>query len=1078
MTDSMMGTILNHELRRRFASPITWLMFIGLAGYTAATMAGGETELLAGGGVPHNGSLLIYYWAMYSGFWVAVLGPILFAAPLLRDLQVRIAPLVFSKPLSDGDYFWGHYLASLIVAFVVLLSIPAAMIVTPAVVQALGYSELAFLPSTPWQHIGLATLIWIAPACFVYGSIHYATAAMSSRPMVSYAFSVLSMAVFTYFFVAFQGSGGHRFWIEVIDPMGKQTIDGQALLWSVAERGTHRLEATTSLVANRLLYLTAAAVILLCARWRFGLIPFLERARGVPRKVRPAKLRPITPGSSMTQAPIAPDSVSSLTRLAVYIGAWHVRVSTRSTVFRVVVAALLMIAMETGWSSAAEYFNPPENRMLPTAQFLLSVVEPQMFMLLIMVVIYFTGELVARDRDCRIAPLIESCPLPASLLPVARWIGATGLALLLACLPAIAVVLLQWANLWLEPFPGHFVRSVLLHSAPPVMAYAWLTVAIYGFTGRRLMSQGIPMAVLWASVALHEAGVIEQRLFLLGLPADLLFSDFDILAGSTTRHLALASYFLGITGLLVVFSMAWRARSGVSRNEDSQQNGRAKRKLSMLWGAVVFAAMAVGGAYSVLCELYVEHDAVSIAQNYDEQAAYEQRYGFLADMPPPAIKALRIEVDLHPETSTVDYTGQWTIENRGKEPLSVLYISYPENSTFLEARSDETPLTAVSSDEALRVVEYRLTSPLPPQGRASVSFRMRSRYAGFTYEAFEGSAGRGSVFLDRNALPKLGYDRERELTSRAQRRQRGLPAERHAIRMDDATFADGYGRMDVQTRIAAPETFQIASVGEHVSEEVSGGRRTVIATGQQVPFQFLVAAGRTDRRIAEWIAQRGTIPLALDRLPQHAGNDDRVLSATRMALTEFERRFSPYPYHAVHIAETGQFTIDDKPLGTRSAASLVVMPERQGWLDDYRKTPQRDYLTFTLATRLATAWWGNSVAASAGRGADVLDQGVPILLGLEIIAKVHGEQAAKDYVDLLREQLKRETSASESGVVDMLNTQFEPYAGLQAGIRLYDRRTQLGAERFDALLDDFYRSHVGKHEGLVRPIALTTALGM
>jgi hypothetical protein len=355
---------------------------------------------------------------------------------------------------------------------------------------------------------------------------------------------------------------------------------------------------------------------------------------------------------------------------------------------------------------------------------------------------------------------------------------------------------------------------------------------------------------------------------------------------------------------------------------------------------------------------------------------------------------------------------------------------------------------------------------------------MRSRDAGFTYEAFEGSVGRGSVFLDRHALPKFGYDRERELTSKAQRRQRGLPAERHAIHADDAAFADGHGRVDMRVRITAPETFQVASAGEHVAEEVSDGRRTVVTLGHQVPFQFLVAAGRTERRVAEWAAHGQTIPLMLDRLPQHAGNDDRVLSATRMVLSELERRFGAYPYSAVHIAETGQFTLDDKPLGVRAAASLVVMPERQGWLDDYRKTPQRDYLAFTLATRLATNWWGHSVAASAGPGADVLDKGVPILLGLEMIARMHGEEAAKDYVDLLREQLKRETSASENGAVDMLATQFEPYAGLQAGIRLYDRRTQLGAERFDALLDDFYRSHVDKHEGLARPAALTAVLGM
>lgn len=1079
----MLRTVLMLELRRRLRAPLTWLMFAGLALYTAATMAGGETAQLAGAGVPHNGAFMLQYWSMYSAFWVAVLGPILFTAPALRDLKVRIAPLVFATPIGDGDYFWGKYVASLLVCLIVMLSIPITLLAVSWLHRYGLFGDLLFLPQIPWRQVAQATTLWVLPACVVYGSLHYAMATLSGRPLSSYAFAVLSMGVFTFFFVAFQADGNHRFWIEVIDPMGKQTVDGQALYWSVSERATRLLEAQPTLVANRLGYLALALATLLFARWRFCLPRFLAAGREHRTRRPPAPVfgagTPVRSHSSVAgdvpAIEVTPQTPFRRVRLALWLGGWHAAVTWRLQVFRIVAAGLVLIGIETGWSAAAEFFNGPENHLLPAAQVLLSVIEPQMFMLIMMVTIYFAGELLARDHDSRIAGLVDSAPLPAGLTQVGHWLAVSLLAVGLSVLPSLATLILQLASGYLEAVPAHFARSAFIHIAPLALTYAWLTCAVYWFSGNRLMSQGLPMAVLWAGVALHEVHAVQQRLFLLGLPADLAFSDFDLLAPSTARHLALGSYFIGVSGLLAALALGWRLRGQVRFS--------VRRPPAVVWAMLLFASLAVAGGLRVSIQLQ-RHDWLPSGLARDRQADYEHRYGFLMEQQDLLIRALRLDLQLQPGRGELLADGRWTVINDGKKPLTRLYLSLPDNSRIDRLTLDGTVLDALSEDEHLRVVRYDLPQALAPAQAATIAWRMRTHARGYTYDSSEHRIERGSVVLDPHDLPVLGYDRSRELASNAQRQQRGLPPRRPLLDQPDR-FASHptAGRADLELRVRVPKDFLVGASGQRVAERVDNQWRQTEFRQQNAPLLWLVTAAPVKERTVYWTSRNGRhIAIRLQNLAIHGANEARVLATAEDALTTFEQRFGPYPQTSLEVAETGQFLRDEErasPL-VQSAGGFIAMPERTGWLHDDRQEPTYDYLAFVLSREIARAWWGHAAGAATGPGSALIDEGVPGLLALEMLARRHGEPAAESYARLLSETYLKQSALTEGRVPDVLHTQFERYAGLQATLVLYAQRKRLGASVFDARLEDFFRRQAATGPGsvLVQPRDLAYALGL
>lgn len=172
----MFGQIFLFELKQRLKSPVIWVLAALLAIKTISDMMGGEWQGLAGGGVPRNAPYAIYFVCVYATFWTVVFGAGLMTAPLLRDAQTRMAPLVNSSRVSSGGYFWGKFLASVIGLSIVMLGVVAGIACVPVVESLFHLVPAVQLMPTPWLHVLSAWLIWVLPGCVIYGSIHDALA--------------------------------------------------------------------------------------------------------------------------------------------------------------------------------------------------------------------------------------------------------------------------------------------------------------------------------------------------------------------------------------------------------------------------------------------------------------------------------------------------------------------------------------------------------------------------------------------------------------------------------------------------------------------------------------------------------------------------------------------------------------------------------------------------------------------------------------------------------------------------------------------------------------------------------------
>ncbi|HTF65701.1 MAG TPA: hypothetical protein VK638_23735 [Edaphobacter sp.] len=331
----------------------------------------------------------------------------------------------------------------------------------------------------------------------------------------------------------------------------------------------------------------------------------------------------------------------------------------------------------------------------------------------------------------------------------------------------------------------------------------------------------------------------------------------------------------------------------------------------------------------------------------------------------------------------------------------------------------------------------------------------------------------------------FGYSRSRELDAPAQRSEYGLdPRKARATHNGLLAINDEAGWVDLDLFVSVPAAWAVSANGEQRDQVTQSGQKTVHFEAKQIPLSVQVVAGRLTTHVATMSSRDGRqIPVTLSYRAGHGENVERLTQMIRASFAEWERSFGPCPSAYINLAEIPQYQTGgepDKLTPVTAAGGMIVMPERLGWLHDYRTQPARDWLAYVLAQNVARSWWGNRIASREGAGSALVDDGVPILLGLNMIEKLHGVKAADDYASLLQDRLRKEMARESGPAPTILTTDFQDFADTQAALALYDQRRKNGREAFDHLLDQSWQalSSTDANRSPASPELLARPLGL
>ena len=989
---------------------------LALLGFVLASTGFGAQDIAVNS--PYAIAYSIGFLSLTSVFALTVLvGP-----ALLRDSEHQMAEMVYATAVTKTQYLLGRFAGAFLASAAAFLCGVLGMIA-----GALRHEPGRLAPFAAGPYVA-ALLVLALPTLFFVAALLFAVAALTRSALATYVGGVFVYVL--YFATAVLTSSPllaqsrpttaeELAAAALADPFALAAFFEQTHYWTAAERGVRSLSLTGRLALNRALW-TAAAVLLLAAAHRLFAFRVMPKARGAAVETEP-------PPPRAADAP-APTLRPSATRAALSTAALEGRALLRSWPLLAILvlwtgAALLQVGENIGRTEFG-------TALLPTTGLILGAVGRPLLLFGALVIVYFAGDIVWRERTARVAEIVDATPAPSGAFLAAKtaavWLPA---ALMIAAAIAVGIGFQLAAGY--RPLQPALHASLFWFAGVPLALLALAAVVLQTLAPNRYA--GMLLALVPAAFVVGAPAPPEHPLLrFAGLPA-VPWSDLNGFGPTAGVFASLAAYWAVIAAVLVILAAAlWRrGTEGALRPRLRALPRRLGRGSRVAVAVSVLVAAALGGILrgQLAANGYEGADAAAA-----RRAAYEREYRASAAAPRPDVAHVAATIDLFPAERRYRLRGHYRLRNRSGRLIASVPVTIRRGVRADALTFDGRPAAAVDPRFGL----HTFAAALAPGAEARLEFDLVVERRGAAASVAHDILPNGSLIIGPTVLPALGYQHATELDDPSERRRQGLPA-----KAEPPVRAPELASYEYVVSTPADQVAVAPGVVREV--RVEHGRRVVrTSVDRPVPPHLFVAAAR----YAVARAHAGPVLVEVLHHPDHAANVPRILDAATRSLEYFAARFGPYPYPALRIAEVPSY--DDR-FGGFALPGVVYFTEDRGFLTDLRDERRVDIVTKRTAHEVAHQWWGHQVVPADADGASAIVETLARYSELLILKERHGEAALRP---VLQEELRRYLSgrAGEAEApLDRVDDQAYVYYA-KGAVVMMALRDLIGEERVNGAL--------------------------
>jgi ABC-type transport system involved in multi-copper enzyme maturation permease subunit len=1041
----MVFEVFRFELRYQLRQPLFWLTFAFffllsfLAASTDAVVLGGSI-----GKVHRNSPFVIQQLHLVMALLGLFFTVAFVAGTVLRDAEQRTAEMFFATPLKKRDYLAGRF-AGAIAACIGLYLAVSGGIALGGLMPWIDPERLG--PTVPGPYL-YALAVLVAPTLLLTGSIAFALAAWSRSLVVTYAGL---LALLTGYFVAgaLTGDLTNEALAVLLDPFGLAAFEIATKYWTVADRNTRLLDLAGPFLHNRLLWVAVALGIFALGYQRFS---FTVRGEAPRRRRR----RAVDPAAAAAPAPsfVALPMRAGEGRAGFWEQLAHQTRHEVAAVFKSV--AFLVILVFGVLNMVGNSFDIGERfgtAVYPVTHLMIESLQGS-FLFLIVVVVFYSGEVVHRERAAGLAEVVDACPVPHGVL----WGGKlAALVLVVLSLLATAMVTgmgIQLARGYTHLEPGLYLTGLFGMIGVPFLIATVLALFLQVVTHHKYLGFLLMILYLILNPALGALD-FDHHLYRFGGAPEAPYSDLN----GYGRFAAAARWLHLYWGLAAVVLLALTHLFWV-RGAPERFRGRLRIARSRLTGPVagVLAAplvllVAVGSF--IFYNTNVLNPYLPDDRREERQARYEKLYKRYEGLPQPRITAVYAEVDIDPDSPGVTIRGRYGLRNKTAQAIDELHLSLEPRVALERWALPGAALKAEDAELGYRVLA--LAPPWAPGEERTLEFDLSLVERGFVNNDPNTKLVENGTFFDSfDYFPHLGYRRAGELQDPNERRKRGLPPIQRAHDLDDpaargdnalSTEADW---VDFETVVSTREDQVALAPGYLIREWRDQGRR-YFHYRMDAPILAYWAYLSADWEVARdrW----NEVAIEVYHHPRHAYNVARMIDAVKKSLDYFTRAFGPYQHRQVRIVEfPGYETF------AQSFPNTIPFSESIGFIARLDDPDAIDYVFYVTAHEVAHQWWGHQVVSADLQGATFIIESLSQYSALLVMEHEYGREHMRRFLKYELDAYLRGRGGELIEELPLLRVEDQPYVHYRKGsVVLYALKEAIGEEAVNQALARYVR---------------------
>jgi ABC-type transport system involved in multi-copper enzyme maturation permease subunit len=983
----MILEFLRFELRQQLRSPLLWLLAVlfALLGFGAA--ASDAVQIGGGiGNVYRNAPSVIATWLTLFTLLGMLVITIFISGALLRDFEQGTSELFFASPIRKRDYLAGRLGAALLASFVVYLVI------------GLGIFIAQFMPWIDPARLGPVSLkpylwtfaVFVIPNLLFTGAV-LALLAATTRNILWVYIGVLGFIVL-YGVSASLTKDLDSVWVAtLVEPLGQRALARTMRYWSAEERNTGLPAFAGYILANRALWV-AIALALFAATFALFKTERSGTGRRVGRKATTARIvadAAVPPVPSVVVPRVAPVFSGST--------AWRqflrqLRFDSVGVVRSVPFLVMLAFGVANFIANALNAQVLYGTKIYPVTSQMLVAFQNSMSLFLVIIVLFYAGELVFKERAAQINEVSDAMPVPNWVPLAAKFATLVVVVLAFQAVGALASIAIQLGKGYTHVEPMVYVGTLLLHSVGFILM-GGLALCLQVFTNSKFIGYALLILVL---VMQGVLGTLDytHNLYNFGAVPIAPYSDMNGFGHFLQPQLWFQAYWgLFVLALLLLASALWVRGTGAGAKQRwSLARQRLHGRLGVSLATSVAAFVAVGGFLS--WNTNIRNDYIPPDARLDLQARYERELSKYRNLPQPKVLAVSTDVDLHPETQSMRVHGVYRVHNPHATPIADVHVQVMDDKTL--SAIDMGGAKLALHDAALGYRIYHLDRPLRPGEERDIAFDMDFHPTGIANETAQHQIVGNGTFVSSQMFPMFGYEEQGQIQDRNERRKRGLgeptrmpKLENQAARgrnylTDDADWIDFKA-----TVCTAPD--QIALSPGYLQKEFTRNGRRCFSYAMDRPmldfYSFLSA---------RWEVKKGVykdIPIEVYYDPKHPYNVERMIQATQKSLAYYEANFSPYQNRQVRILEFPCYESF-----AQSFANTIPYSESIGFIADLRDKDAIDYVFYVTAHEVAHQWWAHQVIGANVQGATVLSESLAQYSALMVMEKEYGRAKMRRFL--------------------------------------------------------------------------------
>ncbi|WP_298512004.1 M1 family aminopeptidase [uncultured Kordia sp.] len=1063
----MFKTFFFKEIKTGFKSPMLYIFFFL---FTIITVIGVVNESITlGGSVGNTYKNAPHIMSVYIGrlsLFAVLIATAFFNNAALRDHQHNFSNIIFSTAIDKKSYFFGRFFGALIIAIIPLVGVFFGFVIGTNMSVETGMISPHRMGVLHTEAFINNFLLFILPNMFIVGALIFAIANKWKSTIVSFIGTIIIIVGYL-ISGAFLNDVSTESWAAITDALGINAYTIDTKYFTSLEKNTEIVSFNGLLLWNRMVWIGIASVLLIVSYLSFSFTQKNQKVKKEKKAIR-------TETTQLFSFPTVKNKFDFKAQKAQFISLFKINFYTlfKSNTFKImlIIGALILL---NKLINGLEYYGL---QSYPVTHKMLDFSRPISMIVGMIMLVFFSGELIWRERTNHISEVIDGTPHNSLTMLIAKIVALISINVVFDIFLMMVAILYQFANGYTHIELGVYVLDFLYSGLPLYITWSCIFIAIQIAVNHKYVAYFIAVLLLFLfEFVIVDALGIQSYMMNLGFTPTYTYSDMNGFSSAVIAKNWFNLYWILFGIVLIVITSVFLIRGNLKGIKNRWKSAKKQWSTSYVTSLAVVVILFIGTSSFVYYNTQVVNSYHSVDEIKDMQELYEKKYKQYEGILQPKITAIVYDVAIYPAKRNVVAKAKLTIQNKGNQTIDSLhysllnFVSFGNEGITLKKSDWKKTVTIpnatlVHNDETLGYQIFKLNTPLLPT--ETMEIQLETTY---TSQGFENSVSNirvvnnGTFFDSTDILPTFGYELYNEISDANDRKNRGL--EKHKgmkLLTDEHAKTENYITRNMSDWVQISTTLSTASDQIAVSpgtlekQWTENGRSYFSYKNDHASLNFTnFMSAKYEVARKKW----NGIDIEVYYHQAHDYNIEIMLAAVEKSLTYYTENFGPYFHKQARIVEIPRYY-------NFAQAFPGTMPytEGGGFITNLSDVEDYNIIYSTIAHEIAHQYWAHQVIGANVQGATMLSESFAEYSALMVMKK-----ELKDSIKMKKllaydfERYLKGRSAESGEEKPLYTVEDQGYIHYGKGsLVLYALQEYIGEEKVNEALRNFLKAYAYK----------------